>query len=429
MFRWRKALIVARREYLVRVKTKAFWISTLAVPALLLAFSLGPAFLLTRSSGTYHVGVLTADQDLFHRIEKALADRPHREGAGKLVVTVERIEPQPDREGQREKLKAAVLDKRFAAVVVVPDALPTGAEEVKVEYLSTNVSAIQLLVTVERALAQAVREKKLTQAGVAPEVAKIALAGVDLLPVKVSKGGEESRESVASAFAVGYVLVFVMFFTAVMYGMIVMRGVLEEKSSRIVEVIVANLSPLELMFGKIFGVGFVGLTQYALWLLLAANVMGFSAASGVAGAASILTNPVLMLSFVAFFVLGYFLYGSLYAALGAAFNSEEEAQQVQNAAGWVMGVPFLFMVPIMNNPDSPISVVVSLVPFFAPMLFFLRMVLQFPPTWQVILCFALLVATTAVVVRLAAAVYRVGILSYGARPTAKQLWRWAWGKS
>ncbi|MFN3412823.1 MAG: ABC transporter permease, partial [Thermoanaerobaculum sp.] len=236
-------------------------------------------------------------------------------------------------------------------------------------------------------------------------------------------------ETVASAFAVGYVLVFVMFFTAVMYGMIVMRGVLEEKSSRIVEVIVANLSPLELMFGKIFGVGFVGLTQYALWLLLAANGMGFFAASGVAGASSILTNPVLMLSFVAFFVLGYFLYGSLYAALGAAFNSEEEAQQVQNVAGWVMAMPFLFMVPIMNNPDSPVSVVVSLIPFFAPMLFFLRMVLQFPPTWQVILCFALLVGTTAVVVRLAAAVYRVGILSYGARPTAKQLWRWAWGKS
>lgn len=429
MFRFRKAFIVARREYLVRVKTKAFWISTLAVPAVLLAFMLGPAFLMARATGTYHVGVLTADRDLFHRIERGLAERSGQEGARRLVVTVERLEPETNHDGQREELKKAVLSKRFAAVVVLPQVLPSGAGEVKVEYLSTNVSAFQLMVTVERAVAQALREKRLTEAGVAPEVARIALAGVELLPVKVSKGGQESRESVASAFAVGYILVFVMFFTAVMYGMIVMRGVLEEKSSRIVEVIVANLSPLELMFGKIFGVGFVGLTQYALWLMLAANAMGFFASSGVAGAAGILTNPALMLSFLAFFVLGYFLYGSLYAALGAAFNSEEEAQQVQNVAGWVMAMPFLFMVPIMNNPDSPVSVVVSLIPFFAPMLFFLRMVLQFPPTWQVILCFALLVGTTVLVVRLSAAVYRVGILSYGARPTAKQLWRWAWGKS
>ncbi len=429
MFRWRKAFIVARREYLVRVRTKAFWISTLAVPVVLLAFSLGPAFLMARATGTYHVGVLTADQELFHRMERALADGRGQEGSSRIVVTVARLAPAAERNGQREELKKAVLEKRFAAVVVLPEALPSGAEEAKVEYLSTNLSALQLIVTVERAVAQAIREKRLAEAGVAPEVARIALAGVDLLPVKVRQGGEESRESVASTFAVGYVLVFVIFFTAVMYGMIVMRGVIEEKSSRIVEVIVANLSPRELMFGKIFGVGLVGLTQYALWLMLAANAMGFFASSGVAGAAGVLTNPALMLSFLVFFVLGYFLYGSLYAALGAAFNSEEEAQQVQNVAGWVMAMPFLFMVPIMNNPDSTVSVVVSLIPFFAPMLFFLRMVLQFPPTWQILLCFALLISTTALVVRLGAAVYRVGILSYGARPTVKQLWQWARGKS
>lgn len=428
MFRWRKALIVARREYLARVKTKAFWISTLAVPAVMLAFTLGPALLMARGGGRHHVGVVTADESLFARIQALITERQRGEETGRLVVTVDRLAPSVDSEKQRQELKQAILDKRFAAVVFLPGELALRDEELRVEYLSTNVTAFQLMAIVERAVAQAVRERRLAEAGVAENVAKLALTRVDLVPVKVSRGGEERRETVGASIATGYFLMFVMFFTAVMYGSIVMRGVLEEKSSRIVEVIVANLSASELMFGKIFGVGAVGLTQYALWLMLAANFMAF-AASASAGAAAVLANPSLMVSFLAFFVLGYFLYGSLFAALGAAFNSEEEAQQIQNVAGWVMAVPFLFMVPVMNNPDSTVSVIVSLIPFFAPMLFFLRMVLQFPPLWQVVLCYALLVATTAFVVRLSAAVYRVGILSYGARPTAKQLWNWALGRS
>lgn len=428
MFRWHKALIVARREYLVRVKTKAFWISTLAVPAVMLVFTLGPAFLMTRAGGEHHVAVVTNDEKLFARIQVLVSERPPGEEESRLSVTVERSAPSSDREAQRRQLKEAILEKRFAAAVILPDEIPRQATDVKVEYLSTNVTAFQLMATVERAVAHALRERRLAQVGIPEEVAQVALARVDLVPVKVTKGGEERRESVGASIATGYFLMFVMFFTAVMYGSIVMRGVLEEKGSRIVEVIVANLSPLELMFGKIFGVGAVGLTQYALWLMLAANAMAFSAGAG-SGAAAVLTNPALMLSFLAFFVLGYFLYGSMFAGLGAAFNSEEEAQQIQNVAGWIMAVPFLFMVPVMTNPDSPLSVIVSLIPFFAPMLFFLRMVLQFPPLWQVVLCYVLLVATTVLVVRLGAAVYRVGILSYGARPTAKQLWAWAMGRA
>ncbi|MGC8915934.1 MAG: ABC transporter permease [Thermoanaerobaculum sp.] len=429
MFRWRKALIVARREYLARVKTKAFWISTLAVPAVLVAFAVGPTLLAARTGGSHRVGVVTADAELFQRIKNALEESLQRGKELRLAVTLERLQPSADREAQRKELKNAIVEKRFSGVVLLPETILQNEGEVKVEYLSANVTAVLLIATLEKAVSHAVRQQRLANAGAPPEVARIALAGVDLTPVKVTKGGAESRESFAASFAVGYVLMFMIFFTAVMYGMIVMRGVLEEKGSRIVEIIVANLSPLELMFGKIFGVGAVGLTQYALWLMLAANVLAFSASAGVPGAAAVLTNPTLMLAFVVFFVLGYFLYGSLYAALGAAFNSEEEAQQVQNVAGWVMALPFLFMIPIMNNPDSPFAVVVSLIPFFAPMLFFLRMVLQTPPLWQVVLCFALLVATTAFVVRLAAAVYRVGILSYGARPSIRQLFRWAMGKA
>jgi len=425
MFRWHKALIVTRREYVTRIRTKAFWISTLAVPFLMVVFTVGPALLMARAGGEFHVGVLTADGELFAAALRNLEKLQQQREQDNLKLTLERLVPQGNPSSQREELKQQVLAKRFAAVVVVPETLEG---EVRLEYLSTNVTAFRLMATVDRLFDRTIRELRLQRAGVGPEVQQKALAPVELVPLKVEKGGAEKKEAGASTFFTAYLLMFIVWFTVMMYGMQVMRGVLEEKSSRIVEVIVANLTPLELMFGKILGVGAVGLTQYAIWLVLAMHAALAGPIQALAGAAEVIANPLLMGSFLAFYVLGYFLYGSLYAAIGAAFSSEEEAQQIQNVAGWVMALPFVFMMVIMNDPDAPVAVAVSLVPFFAPMLFFLRMVLHTPPGWQIALCFALLLATTYWVVRLAAAVYRVGILSYGARPTLRQLWAWAKGR-
>ncbi|MGQ9494898.1 MAG: ABC transporter permease [Thermoanaerobaculaceae bacterium] len=422
MFRWRKSFIVLRRELVTRIRTKAFWISTLAVPALLAAFSIGPALLMARAGGSFHVGVVTGDAELFHLAEQNLeAPWEKFDGSG-MSITLERILPEKEQAQQREELKKKVLAKEYAAVVMVPEALEG---EVKLEYLSTNVTALKLMGTVDQILDRAIRTVRLQRLGVAPEVSKKALAPVKLVPVKLEAGGEEKKESTASTFVAGYVLMFVLWFTVMMYGMQVMRGVLEEKSSRIVEVIAASLSPMELMFGKILGVGAVGLTQYAIWLVLAMNAALFGSAVLPASFIDLLTNFGLFSALLGFYVLGYFLYGSLYAAIGAAFNSEEEAQQIQNVAGWLMVIPFLFTVVVMNDPDSLLSTVVSFIPFFSPSLFLLRLVIHTPPLWQTVTCFALLLLTTYETTRLAAAIYRVGILSYGTRPTLKQLWRWA----
>lgn len=422
MFRWRNSFIVLRRELVTRIRTKAFWISTLAVPALLAAFSIGPALLMARAGGSFHVGVVTGDAELFHLAKQNLEARFEQSDAGGMKITLEHILPEKEQAQQREELKKRVLAKEFAAVVMVPEALEG---EVKLEYLSTNVTAFKLMGTVDQILDRAIRTVRLQRLGVAPEVSKKALAAVELVPVKLEAGGEESKASSGATFFAGYVLMFVVWFTVTMYGMQVMRGVLEEKSSRIVEVLAANLSPLELMFGKILGVGAVGLTQYAIWLVLAMNAALFGSAFLPASIVDLLTNFGLLSALVGFYVLGYFLYGSLFAAIGAAFNSEEEAQQIQNVAGWLVFIPFLFMVVVMNDPDSLLSTVVSFIPFFSPFLFLLRLVIHTPPLWQTLTCFALLVLTTYGTARLAAAIYRVGILSYGTKPTLKQLWLWA----
>jgi ABC-2 type transport system permease protein len=437
MVRWRKVATIIRREYLSRVRTKAFWISTAAVPVLMLAFTVLPSLLMMRTGGNYTVAVVTADDALWAQFEKAVAERAAREAgtdadavagetarASQLVIALRRVQPAADTEAQRLELKRQVAAKQLSGALVLP---ATAVADGRAEYLSTNVSAIRLINLLERAVDAAVVHLRLTGAGVPAEQIKALTARADMKPVRIGEDLSESKEGAfEKSFILSYVLSFTLYMTMMFYGYYVLRGVLEEKSSRIVEVIVANVRPMELMLGKIFGVGAVGLTQYAIWVLVAMNLavpglLGITALEG----STALVSPTLLVFFVVFFILGYFMFASFYAAIGAAFNTEEEAQQMQTVVSMVMALSLMFMFPVLANPDSTLSVVLSLIPLFAPVLFFMRMTVQMPPLWQTVLCLALLVGFILLVARFAAAIYRIGILMYGKRPTFGDMVRWA----
>jgi ABC-2 type transport system permease protein len=423
MLRLSKVRTVMRREYTSRVRTKAFWISTLLVPVAIVAFTVLPSVVMKRQGGTFSIALLTSDGDLAGEIQAELARRVESApGVGALNIRVEWIQPRDDADRQREELKQRVLHKELTGVLVLPQEVLTSG---RVEYLSTNVTAFRLIGRLDNAVERVVLRARLRTAGISEERLADVTRGVKLDPVRLTSSGSEAREALGGSFAMSYVLTFLIYLTVMIYGFYVMRGVLEEKSSRIVEVIVANLSPTELMAGKIFGVGAVGLTQYLIWAVLAMNL----AAPGLLGLGLVenggdLLSPKLLVFFVLFFVFGYFLFATVYAAIGAAFNSEEEAQQMQTVISMFLGIPFVLMFVILNDPDAPISVILSLLPFFSPMLFFLRMTVAFPPTWQIILCFALMSMTLLAMVRVSAAIYRVGILMYGKKPTFKEIARW-----
>jgi ABC-2 type transport system permease protein len=423
MLRWRKVRTVIRREYQSRVHTKAFWISTLLVPVVMLVFSLGPTLLTERTGGSYTVALVTANSRLADLVAAKLRATAHddRSRGAALVITAERIAPAKGAAAQRKELKRAVLAKKFSAVVILPEDVGSATT---LEYLSTNVTAFRVIERVEKAIQAAIVEGKLIAAGLPEQRVAALTKAPGLVPIRIANDLTETDESSMQSFALSYVLMFLLFFTVMIYGFYVMRSVLEEKTSRIVEVIVANLSPHELMVGKILGVGAVGLTQYAIWVVVAMNLAVPGVIPHLLGTTGIAISPVLLVYFVAFFLCGYALYATLYAALGAFFNSEEEAQQMQSVIGWLMAVPFLLIIPIMNNPNSTLSTVVSLVPFFSPMLFFLRISVQTPPVWQTLLCFALLAAAIVLVARFAAIVYRIGILTVGKRPTVREVLGW-----
>jgi ABC-2 type transport system permease protein len=221
-----------------------------------------------------------------------------------------------------------------------------------------------------------------------------------------------------------FILGFAMYMTVLIFGMSVMRSVLQEKTSRIMEVMMSCVASTDLMAGKILGVGAVGLTQIAIWILMGT----IAATPGASMMREMVKQANYSLStgiyFATFFLLGYFLYSALCAALGAMVNSEQEAQQIQMFVMMPLILSFFMMFLAIRVPNDPRVVIVSMIPFAAPLVMFARIVVQTPPFWQIATCIGIMILTIYLTLQLTSRVYRVGILMYGKRPTLPEIIKW-----
>jgi ABC-2 type transport system permease protein len=416
-----RVLAVIRREYLERVRTKAFWISTILVPVFLGAVMILPAWLAARGGGEFSVAVL----DLSGRFFEPIRLEVERSVSGvdeKLDVTLVRQEPGTDPDATRERLKEEVQNKSYDGLLVIPDTMP---DEGRPEYIAPNVAAFKLLTVIERSVNNVMVADRLTDAGLDPETVRELTRRVGLNTLKLGKGGEETSDQ-GQTFILAYIFVMIIYMTVLMYGIYVMRGVLEEKSSHVVEVIISTVKPFELMLGKILGIGAVGLTQFLIWAVLMAAISapGTMAAMGMSGIELPSIPAQLLVFFVIYFVLGFLLYGTLYAGIGAAFDTEQEAQNFQALVTMFLVVPLVLMMQILNQPDGTLSVVLSLIPFFTPMLMFLRMTLTQVPPIQIAASVVFMIAAILACTWIVAKIYRVGILMHGSKPKMKDLMRW-----
>jgi len=417
----RNLWLIVKREYLQRVRTKGFIISTLLMPALFAALFVVPIFLARMQTGEpKKVAVVDETDALYDALVRAVEEKADKERPQFLLS---RVDPSPDGEALERRLREQVNGGQIHAYVVIPaDILQSG----KAAYHGKNVSNVLELRTLESTLNNVVITRRLGEVGMDPARVKAVIGRVDMRRIRITREG--ATEDRGQAFIVAYVMVMVLYGSLLGYGMTIMRSVLEEKSSRVVEVLVSSVRPSELMFGKLIGVGAVGLTQTALWsvVALAFSWYGQAMASAVTSAGMVKVDiPAGLLGyFVVFYVLGFFLYGSMYAALGAAVNSEQDAQQMQIPIMSFLIIPLVLMMFIINNPNSNLAVGLSLVPFFTPLLMFMRLCIQPPPVWQVLASVLLMALTTGVIMIGVSKIYRVGILMYGKRPNIPELVRW-----
>lgn len=226
------------------------------------------------------------------------------------------------------------------------------------------------------------------------------------------------------SFFLPLTLMMMIYMTVIIYGVAVMRSVIEEKTSRVVEVLLSSVSSMELMAGKILGVGAVGLTQVLIWASFGA-VIGSPMIMAAKSMMKDVHLPVaVIIAFPVFFVLGYLLYSTMYAAVGAMVNSDEEAQQMQ----WPVLAPLVscavFASMVIRTPNSPFAQALSIFPLTSPIIMFVRITVATPPTWQIALSVGLLIATIYGMVALCSRIYRVGILMYGKRPTLPEILKW-----
>jgi ABC-2 type transport system permease protein len=424
---WKKIYAVVRREYVERVRTKAFWISTLLMPALFIGLIGFQIALSHKASGDRRLAVVDTTGSLYEPFKAALDVQeqerkvkhpnqraPHwvltqRPAGGSLDAT-------------KDALRREVMAKELNGYLVLTPAL---VEKEQAEYYSTTVSEWTAMGQLEEAFTKVRLRQKIAARGLPADLGNDLEKPVKVKAFKVSESGTSEEKGAGIVAAI--IFFFVMYTTFFIYGAQVMMGVLDEKTNRIVEIIIASVRPTELMLGKMVGIGLVGLTQYLAWAFVAMNLSlpGITAAlaSTEMGAPKI---PIsMLLYFVLYFILGYFLYASIYMAVAAPFNTNQEAQQLSMIPIMLIVSSVAVYPAVLNSPSGGIAVFFSLFPFTASLTMFLRTALSDVPLWQIGLSIVTIVGTTAGISWFAGRIYRVGILMYGKKPTIPEIIRWA----
>lgn len=411
-----KLWAVVRREYLERVRSKAFIIGTILGPVLMGAIMILPILLAGRGGKLLRVAVLAPSNALRADVEEALqgarrGDTPRFDvrSAGEGAI-----------EAREDELKKAVLEARLDGYLLLPEDAVSASTAT---YFGRTVSNRMDLDLMRWTIHDVVVSRRVADAGLDPERVRELTRSLDLRTVRLTEEGEQEDEGVAGMiFAV--ILLMILYTSILMWGQIVMTSIIEEKSSRVIEVVASGVAPTPLLAGKLLGVGGAGLTQFLVWSvsLLGASIV---AAGPVVGGLSMPEiDPGIVVFFVAFFLLGFAFYATLYAAIGAAVNTVQEAQNFVFPVVIPLVMGLVCFPVVIESPDGGLATVLSLVPFLAPLLMFLRIVVLAPPAWQVALSLVLLGLSIFGAVWVAARIYRVGILMYGKKPTFPELLRW-----
>jgi ABC-2 type transport system permease protein len=403
--------LIAKREYLERVRTKAFLISTILIPVLMGGGIVGSIVSGSRAKSTSHITIVSEDQQLATDLQAELQ-------SGKdSRMTVDVISP--GNSATRATLDAMLADKQIDGYLwIIPAANP--GERPSFSFTPRSAADISTKGVVSSALRTVLMRERLAHQG-------MVASDVDSLmqPVKVDTTQAGKNADTTSSFVAIYVLFFLMYMVILLYGMNVARSIIEEKTSRVFEVLLATIKPEEMMAGKVIGVGSVGLTQVAVWLLTAVILTSSSIVGALAGGnVHVSLNPMQIIFFVVYFLLGYLLYSSIAAALGAMVNSEQELQQLNMILVMPLAGCMFALAPVITNPNGPVARIISLIPFCTPLIMYLRISLATPPAWEIALSIALMMVTIYAILWVASRIYRVGILMYGKKPNLPEILRW-----
>lgn len=416
-------LIVLRREFMERVRTRGFLLTTLLLPVFMGGLTLLPA--LMSSGGERRLVVVDeAPPGIADYVVQTLSTPPAADEEDAYTYRLERV--RGPLAAVREDLNRRVRAEEIDGYLYLPAGVVHGNQ---IEFRARNLSNFQVERDVRVAVSQAVQAARMREQGLDVTEVATLLRPVELQTLRVTDQGE-AAETAESSFFLGYILGMMVYVLVVLYGINVMRSVLEEKTNRIVEVIVSSMKATHLMAGKILGVGAVAVLQVSIWALLGtvaatrSDVIAKRLGIPPEALSSLNVDPWMLAAAVAFFILGFLLYAALFAAVGAAVNSEQEAQQFQTVALLPLIAPLVFIRQVISDPLGTTATALGLIPFTAPVTMPMRMAAAAVPAWQIAVSLAATLVAVVVVAWVAGKIYRIGILSTGKKPSLRELGHW-----
>lgn len=439
----RKFLAVVKREYVQRVRTKFFVVATILGPVLMAAFTIVPALMFgIRAGGPTRLAIVDQTGRMYERVAKELVSGKDRRGnsataeapmqppvggdpkeqinqAGKMIKASFAVEEvrldNRSLDEARKNLEARIQNRELDGYVVLPANLLKDGQP---EFRARNTADLFTKDTVESSISRAVRGQRLVEAGIDEKAVAQASEPVDLKTIEA--GGKESKGEASFFFVFGIGLLIYM--SVLLYGQFVLGAVIEEKETRIAEILFSSMRSFPLMMGKLIGVSLVALTQLGIW---AAAFLIFSL--WAAGGSSITLPhipPMLFVYFVIYFLMGYFIYSTVYAVVGSMVTTTQEGGQLALPVVLMLVAGFYLSFNIIRSPNSSLAFWASMFPFFAPITMLVRIVTETPPLWQILLSLGIGIATIVGLVWLASRIYRVGMLMYGKKATIPEVWRW-----
>lgn len=441
-----KLSLIIRREYLTRVRKRSFLLSTFLTPIGFVIFFAVVVLIFSSGSESQRIALLDPDNTL--QLEAGKRSLPNNE-------TVSFIRDETD----LKELKQNYESKDYDGILVLPPRTASdsieGIRNLSVQYYSKNKLGINTQGFIKKVLKSHLKDLKMEALGIEERLLEKLETEVVLTPNTIGAVEEQDQvgnsSSVILSTALGGIMGFLIYIVIFIYGSMVMRSVMEEKNNRIVEVIISSVKPFQLMLGKIVGVGLVGLTQFAIWLvtfpllyLLLGLIFGgqlqeaqqMSGAQGEVDQEQVLQMVQAMEGlgdfnyfkiitlFLLFFIAGYLLYASLFAAVGSALGDDlGEGQSLTLPIIIPVIIAFYIAIAVVENPNSSLALWSSQIPLFSPIIMPARLAFD-PPWWEIILSLSILYTTCFFFIWLSGRIYRIGILMYGKKVTLREMGRW-----
>jgi ABC-2 type transport system permease protein len=409
----KKTLIIAKWEYIEKIRTKAFIISMFVTPAILLLFTLAPTwFSRHEEESTKLYGIIDTSQIYYNQLRNNLELIKLKNDQPKYII-INLYDKKIKLDDLKKSADLDVVKNRLQGYLII---LNGGTDNIKINFRSKGSGSFDDIGKIEGIFNKIKNKIQLTNAGVDTSIISSVSKYISINPVKIEENGKESKADFLTLFFSSFIFIMLLMMMVLSTGGMLVRSLLEEKSNRLIEILVSSCSKKELLAGKVLALSGLGFTQILIWCLL-----GLITAQTSLVPLEVFDNILPMLGF---FVLGYVFYVSIFVGIGSIVSTDQEAQQMTSYISIILILPTIFSISAIQNPGSSMIKILSYIPFTSASIMMLRLKIETIPPFEIASIVLIMLVTIYLTISFSSKLFKIGILSYGKRPALKELIRW-----